>query len=886
MEDKLAEAVKEHRANLENVGIILRGTRDLEAEVSTLLGRGASSNLVTKSEQISIERVLDQKIIIAVFGERNSGKSSLINELLCQTIVPVSSLPCTCRGIRIKYSKEPYICLLNSDGTEKDGTRKELEGQGSKDARRRDSKEVQSFVKLKEEQRQDETLISEAVEIGLNDPILSNGLEFVDSPGKNENAKLNKVVEQIARDRKIAVLIYVIDGRSGVRIEDCASINQFRESCPGTAQLYVCSKIDDDKRAAEMDRADSDDESDSGEDLDKLAKVREGLEANGLLDRRSQSTKLHGLALKDIKKAREKGSRTGYFDDFLKFRENLSKTLELHLHSALSGAIGTLMRCHSRLFYYFSQKQKNIDKENEEMTRMLSSAQKSENALFEELTGLVQEKKDEIRSIVDKVVEDVERGVEEEIKYFSLSRRAKAHDLLLDQCKAINLSNSVLKDEKFLLMHACCQTMRSSIINYVISRLEMDIGFLLEDYVAPTIWPKVIDTMEALENPTLKRNMESVYQFVGYESDYKEDTKKSLIALMYSLVTAVRDDLNSQLQETYNLQTIVDVASKLHKDGAEPQTHRVADILTGMLDANRLTDSIIRACRKKMLENHNRFEKSIENIKHFKDEVCLNTNIELTASTIKIVSSLAQLEIRNHALKFKIIRGSLQRGRELSQGQHCIIYQYKKGWGFMEKNKYAIRSVIFTDKTAWQQSFTALYYAYNCTRCPNLLRIYGWLLPEPNVLEIVVDKAKERLNKVGQTLAPTVKLSVALDVAKGLDNIHSSGFIFNNMEPSKVLIMEDGRAVINTCKGNYQILRGNSAELDIHQFGKLLLWMYGGSLAENKRAKSMPKWSRPAGFSDDRLWKLTERCLSRPMTLTMRGIVQELKSRQQVATQS
>ena len=64
---------------------------------------------MTEKEEKQLEANLSKKSTILVVGQTNSGKSSLVNELLGGSFLPTAEVPCTSRIVRLKYSEQNYL---------------------------------------------------------------------------------------------------------------------------------------------------------------------------------------------------------------------------------------------------------------------------------------------------------------------------------------------------------------------------------------------------------------------------------------------------------------------------------------------------------------------------------------------------------------------------------------------------------------------------------------------------------------------------------------------------------------------------------------------------------------------------------------------------------
>jgi GTP1/Obg family GTP-binding protein len=193
-----------------------KGVSSMFGTVYDILGKDDPVTMKIKSEMeqemMPIKHLMRDPIIL-VSGQVNSGKSSLINEILGNSLVPVEELPCTSRIVRIKYSEVNYYQIFDKSGK-------------PKDERRPFGKKIEKEVMKKEIKLRSsgcfEELVphhdaEESVEIGVNADLLKSGIQIVDTPGMSENETLDKIVQECL-DGVLQVLIYVIDANPSHRL--------------------------------------------------------------------------------------------------------------------------------------------------------------------------------------------------------------------------------------------------------------------------------------------------------------------------------------------------------------------------------------------------------------------------------------------------------------------------------------------------------------------------------------------------------------------------------------------------------------------------------------------------------------------------------------------
>ena len=71
----------------------------------------------------------------------------------------------------------------------------------------------------------------------------------------------------------------------------------------------------------------------------------------------------------------------------------------------------------------------------------------------------------------------------------------------------------------------------------------------------------------------------------------------------------------------------------------------------------------------------------------------------------------------------------------------------------------------------------------------NLLRLFGWVFHEPDVLHVVMEKAERGLLRALQGgLSLLIKMNIAVDVAEGLKAIHNINYTYEDLKPGNVLV--------------------------------------------------------------------------------------------------
>lgn len=183
---------------------------DLSAVMIDIEGQECSisslaDSLYTREEREEVCKLFEKegRPSLIVIGQTNSGKSSIINEILGCKIVSTSDQPCTSRIVKMTYSKDNYIELVTQNGEqvlEKITLQKSL-------------KIPRELIELKQEDRENPERVNAMIKAGFDVPFLESGVDIIDSPGRNENPVLDDLVRK-QLDSILPFIVYVIDGHN------------------------------------------------------------------------------------------------------------------------------------------------------------------------------------------------------------------------------------------------------------------------------------------------------------------------------------------------------------------------------------------------------------------------------------------------------------------------------------------------------------------------------------------------------------------------------------------------------------------------------------------------------------------------------------------------
>ncbi|XP_070553798.1 dual serine/threonine and tyrosine protein kinase-like [Ptychodera flava] len=799
-----------------------------------------ASALLSPEDSKRVEDIIRQRPCVVVLGEKNCGKSSLINQLLGggQNVVPSRDTPCTSRLVRIKYSSDPYSRLLDKHGNEREVKR------GSK------LYDIKKWIELEADSRYDQEEISLFVEAARDKVVLKSGLEIIDSPGFGENHELDQVIfGLLEREPLLPLFIYVIDANQRVRNADRENVKRVREKCPNATILYICNKVDQNLKAREMDE-DVDEESGeknkriskiaeklSDEEVDKMKAVYQILQHEGMMQSYSDGSDdvgavmnlcrlFHGLSCRNVKRARrlpDGGKGDAFLDMFGQLESKIGQLLQQNLNKLHSQATAILLCSYDKYLRCYAERCSDLTREVKAARDLMDGTQQAEFQMFNLLNKLVES--DGLREKLEKVVLTAIDNVKSDVFFEAQSRELpdkfeyQAPDLLFLYTESIKKMIESLHDPKLIEVNAFCKDICDVIINKVsneVGRKTVDV--LKQEF--PESVQRVSDQISMMENTVLFRHsLEKAYTL---QIDIIDQTtkKRELASVLEQLATTLSGGidivLRANLYEVYSAASVRKAVQNLQKTlKKKDESHwrtEIANELLANLNPSYLASGITQTCKTRLTEVHNAFTVSHQQLTTLNNELAKLCEKQNTEMRYLDVPKIADLKVKTLALEFGIKYGELRTGHILGQGSRCEVNacKFADNWP-RPSGDLAIKVVTLKDrcgqrKASWDYMVVTLHDIRSIKPQDNLLVVHGWIMPRPDELYIAVDRAKTdlytRMKEVG--LDHMVRIQVALDVANGLKALHDQGIIYGDLKPQNVLVKFDESsgwsALINTCK--------------------------------------------------------------------------------------
>lgn len=200
----------------------------INASISELLRLCDELELASRSQSLHViqDKLQNHSFSVGIMGEFKRGKSTVINALLGKSILPADILPCSATLNQIKWDVKPHAEVHFKDEGKKDVTIDEL---------------ANYVTKLTEESEQNAANVEEAI-VYYPCQFCQNGVKIIDTPGLNDDERMNKIAESVLPTLDAIIMVIVPDApfsiseadfvRNKVMFSDLARI------------IFVINKID------------------------------------------------------------------------------------------------------------------------------------------------------------------------------------------------------------------------------------------------------------------------------------------------------------------------------------------------------------------------------------------------------------------------------------------------------------------------------------------------------------------------------------------------------------------------------------------------------------------------------------------------------------------
>ncbi|XP_028400624.1 uncharacterized protein LOC114523790 [Dendronephthya gigantea] len=320
-------------------------------------------------------RLTNTEYNVLIAGESSAGKSSLVNLILGEELLPHHVLNTTSTICEVKYGeKRELIAHLKYD--EQSGKRrvpKIQELKTKEEGGKNYCDQIAPFVQVQSDEREKGSRYTR-VEIFWPQELLQEGVVIIDSPGLGESDDMDEVLMKYLPNA--LAFIYVLDtSRAGGVQQDIKEklktiLKKVKSSDAGVetlqhlaeCSLFICNK---------WDQVEEDERSETKKHV--VAKLRECWEDSNL------NHQMVYMSIKDAIKAQEYGGLTEEFSDLLKKIETLVlRARNISLYNQWQWLYTLLYNIH-RVTYFFSQEiQSSHETTREKMEFIIKRIEKIE----------------------------------------------------------------------------------------------------------------------------------------------------------------------------------------------------------------------------------------------------------------------------------------------------------------------------------------------------------------------------------------------------------------------------------------------------------------------------------------------------------------------------
>lgn len=179
-----------------------------------------------KAVEDSRHKLTSHKFSVGIMGEFKRGKSTVINALLGREIMPADILPCSATMNRVTYDLQPHAQVIKNDGSVIGIPVDEI---------------ADYVTKINDENARRAEMVDEAI-VYYPCQFCQNGVDIVDTPGLNDDERMDKISEEII-PKLDAVIMVIVPGAPFSKSEAEFVRNKLMGSDLGRL-MFLVNKID------------------------------------------------------------------------------------------------------------------------------------------------------------------------------------------------------------------------------------------------------------------------------------------------------------------------------------------------------------------------------------------------------------------------------------------------------------------------------------------------------------------------------------------------------------------------------------------------------------------------------------------------------------------
>lgn len=807
---------------------------------------------ISDAEKQDIRGVILGVPTLYFVGQVNSGKSSVINELIGKTVCPGSQTPSINRPIKLQYGSISFVRLINKVNKEIAGTYKRLEKAIPREYLESNSDLAYAYP-------------TEMVEASINHPLLKQGIQIIERPRLPPRGDSNLIV----------FFIYVLDANYCITEEDTANLLQYQEHMPDTPIFFLVNKCDIDEEAAALD-ADSDNEGSMKPRLSECANHSSNreqamfrkLQDMGFLKESAvpeTCDNFFTISARQCKSARRSRETNFFTEQFDRFRKVLINFIQTNLLDELKEAARRINTIHTRSLEFFITHAYKLARDLQATPRRISYVRAEEVKLYNNLLDMVQDNQKEIKAIIEQSISEITPDILEEAESYEFEKVRLSDSGRLADIRQVRRCNDQL--EKLVL----------ETLNVLVSKKIVNSASCLQESMIGTLsrcLARLEEEQEELQNCQARQALTKVVAS-AYGLDFK-------VGNQFSMVQALWESLKMMFQTGFP-QPVPDSEWK----------RNTAKGILGKIQAVPMARGITTQFTDRLNESHVIFETSMDQLLKLHQARLGQTEEDRYRTRTEYAPRLARLALYSTSLCDQLEHGIPIAGREIGRGHFGVVYSCPKWAG---KGPLALKSVVPPDDKHWGSLALEFYYARNIPAHKNICGFHGAVIDDTTsghtIAYLIMDRMARDLFAAlkSKSLDPRTRFNISLDIVEGARYLHNQGLVHRDLKLQNVLLDSNNQAKITDygfCKPEAMMsgsLVGTpiyiapelfsgmyDKTVDIYAFGIIFWYLCSGRAdrPKNFNCRTFPelqdfveRGGRPEKLVefDDDIWNLMARC--------------------------
>ncbi|KAJ7365791.1 hypothetical protein OS493_002510 [Desmophyllum pertusum] len=516
-----------------------------------------------------------------------------------------------------------------------------------------------------------------------------NGIELIDSPGKNENDALDDVVDTFFEKETTPLVVYVIDGKEQLRTSDSATIRFLQDKYPQLSFMFLCNKVDTstgeekfDTRSS--DELDSDDEAETPTKVDKQKTVFSQLQRHGFIaDSESVDTccSFYGISARNVREDRRNKTCSRATEIFGKFEDSLLNILEETVKRQAQQVVSKLIFLQMSLVHAMNRTEQSLPHIFGSPLEF-DTAKSVEKSLFTTLTAAIASE-DKIGMLVNCNLLSLEEKLMSEAVQFNATMQVsplQELDALMNYWALVQKHHFTFtankEDAPFLRFLI-------EIKGAILDRTFNDFSRVFKGFLNRTK-----DLLELhsrkIVNPQLRRVLEDVYAGSSLSKPDKDflpgKTPIELLELLKIAVSKVSRKLLSEVLIEGQLHAMEWKSSNANFNLADKQCRRkIVELIIVKFSPQRITHSVSVVVTDCLEVVHEGFLKIIDSLSDKNDRISNNWSQQLEEMAALHIPAVRRLAVQGFALQFLLNNGPLTLGPVLKSTKHGTI-RHCIGW--------------------------------------------------------------------------------------------------------------------------------------------------------------------------------------------------------------